>query len=205
MRPHFWMRASFFDLGYPQWSLFLEDPAKECIMMAGHGRSGMMMHTFASVRDDEGLRESGCHVRHVLMSPPNNTPSEHETVRGLFPLAVTLAIRHATAIVLSQMPMARVPRLPSTDYWLIHVPPKAKSFATIAGKGLLPCGFTTRQIRDRGVSDGRLNVKGMVGKRSFFCVVSPPRPDFTLQRYVAPSCCLGIHHALARIFLLAQA
>ena len=118
------MRASFFYLGYPQWSLFLEYPAKECIMMAGHGRSGMMMRTFASIRDDEGLRESGCHVRHVLMSPPNNTPSEHETVRGLFPLAVTLAIRHATAIVLSQMPMARVPRLPSTDYWLIHVPLK---------------------------------------------------------------------------------
>ncbi len=84
-----------------------------------------MTHTFTTfIRDDEGLRESGCQDWQFVLSPPNNTPSEHETAFGLFPPASTLAIWHATALMLSQMPMARVYRFPSTDYWLIHVPLK---------------------------------------------------------------------------------
>ena len=82
-----------------------------------------MTHTFTSfIRDDEGLRESSCQDWQIILSPPNNTPSEHETAFGLFPPASTLAIWHATALMLSQMPMARVYRFPSTDFWLIHVP-----------------------------------------------------------------------------------
>jgi hypothetical protein len=64
-----------------------------------------MTHTFTSfIRDDEGLRESGCQDWQIIMSPPNNTPSEHETAFGLFPPVSTLAIWHATAFMLSQMP-----------------------------------------------------------------------------------------------------
>ena len=90
-----------------------------------------MTHTFTSfIRDDEGLRESGCQDWHIILSPPNNTPSEHKTAFCLFPPASTLAIWHATAL-------------------------KAKSVASFTDKGLLPCGFTTWQLRDRGISDGR--------------------------------------------------
>jgi len=58
-----------------------------------------MTHTFTSfIRDDEGLRESGCQDWQVILSPPNNTPSEHKTAFCLFPPASTLAIWHATAL-----------------------------------------------------------------------------------------------------------
>lgn len=108
---------------YLRWSPNLEYPMKECVIMAGQGWSGNMTHTFTSfIRGDEGLRESGCQDWQFILSPPNNTPSEHETAFCLFPPASTLAIWHATALMLSQMPMARVYRFPSTDYsWFMFL------------------------------------------------------------------------------------
>ena len=112
-----------------------------------------MKHTFTSfIRDDEGLRECGCQDWQFVLSPPNNTPSEHETAFGLFPPASTLAIWHATALMLSQMPDGKGVSLSFHGLLADSCSSKAKSVASFTDKGLLPCGFTTWQLRGRGKS-----------------------------------------------------
>ena len=84
-----------------------------------------MTHTFTSfIRDDEGLRESGCQNWQFFC--PHPTTPRRNMKRPLVcslqrPRLLSGTRRHSCC---HRCPMARVYRYPSTDYWLIHVPLK---------------------------------------------------------------------------------
>ena len=123
-------------------------------MTAGHSDRLWWIRTFTSfIRIDEGLRERGCQDWHVVLSPPTTPRRNMDTAIWSVPSRLhhrRLAMQRPYHSWPYRCLLTMVPVFPSTDDMAESRSSKAKSVDGFTGNGLLPCGFTTWQLRDRG-------------------------------------------------------